>query len=127
MDGVYLAVVVLAVLSSFEAVVPLPSGAVFARQPACRAPPLRGGGHTDQRSTILLVPRPLPVKLDLEVKDLRFRYPPYIESSSSTEGDQPYVLDGLNFDLPQGKRLAIVGRAGRQIDPIELAAALLGS
>jgi ABC-type multidrug transport system fused ATPase/permease subunit len=54
----------------------------------------------------------LPADFSLEVKDLRFRYPPSIDSSSVGEIDQPYALDSLSFSLPMGKRIAIVGPSG---------------
>ncbi len=47
-------------------------------------------------------PQPVPTSMDLAVTDLTFRYGP----------DEAPVLDGLSFDLPAGKRLAIVGVSG---------------
>jgi ABC-type multidrug transport system fused ATPase/permease subunit len=48
------------------------------------------------------VPVPLPPGNDLFVRDLSFRYSP----------SPVAVLDRLSFDLPAGKRLAIVGPSG---------------
>jgi thiol reductant ABC exporter CydC subunit len=110
LDGVLLAVLVLAALASFEAVGPLPaalqhldSSLAAARRlfdlvdtpPAVRDPanplPVRN-----------LVPAPdAPTPL-LEVEGLRFRYAP---------GDPP-ALDGVSFTLPAGRTVAVVGPSG---------------
>jgi ATP-binding cassette subfamily C protein CydC len=45
------------------------------------------------------LPSPQPA---LSARDVRFRY----------ETGGPWVLDGLSFDLPPGKRLALIGRSG---------------
>ncbi|MBN1135081.1 MAG: thiol reductant ABC exporter subunit CydC [Anaerolineae bacterium] len=102
MDGVYLAALALAVLSSFEAVLPLPAafqyldnsleaarrlGEILAASPAVTDPP---------------APWPTPDSYDLQVKDLSFAYEP---------GERP-ALDGVSFYLPHGGQLAIVGSSG---------------
>jgi ATP-binding cassette, subfamily C, bacterial CydCD len=101
--GVYLAVLVLAALASFEAVQPLPLAAqtletslaaarrlfqVVDAEPAVQDPPAA---------------LPLPEAFDLEAKDLAFRYP--------EPGALP-ALAGMSFRLPPGKRLAVVGPSG---------------
>ena len=102
MDGVYLAVLALAVLSSFEAVLPLPAAfqyldnsleaarrldEILAASPAVSDPP---------------PPWPTPARCDLQVDNLSFAYEP---------GERP-ALDGVTFSLPHGSQLAIVGPSG---------------
>jgi thiol reductant ABC exporter CydC subunit len=103
LDGVDLAVIVLAVISSFEAVLPLPlafqhlegnlaaGGRLFE---IVDAPPEVQDSHPSRP-----VPRPLP---PLRVQDLTFSYTP----------DAPPALAGLSFVLPPGGRLALVGPSG---------------
>ncbi|MDA8219201.1 MAG: thiol reductant ABC exporter subunit CydC [Dehalococcoidales bacterium] len=102
LDGRYLPVLALAALASFEAVAPLPQAlqylgtslesarrlfSLLDAQPAVIDPP---------------APSPAPAGFDLRARDLRFRYGP----------DEPLALDGVSFDLPEGRRLAIVGPSG---------------
>ncbi len=104
LDGVYLALVVLAAIASFEAVTPLPEAwqHLEASLTAARrllelvdtAPPvpdLPAGS-----------PPPAPVDFGLLVKNLSFRYGP----------DQPPALDDISFEAPPGKKVAIVGPSG---------------
>jgi ATP-binding cassette subfamily C protein CydC len=103
LDGVSLAVLVLAVISSFEAVLPLPlafqhleSNLAAGRRlfEIVDAEPMVQDPHSP-----LPVPRPLP---PLRVHDLTFHYGP----------DLPPALEGLGFILPPGGRLALVGPSG---------------
>ncbi len=101
-QGLVLATLALVTLASFEAVNPLPLAAqmwmstreaarrlfdVVDAQPAVSDPPL---------------PLTTPRSGALSVRDLSFTY---------KESDPP-ALDGLSFDLPSGKHLAIVGPSG---------------
>jgi thiol reductant ABC exporter CydC subunit len=102
--GVNLAVLVLAAMASFEAVLPLPQAAqylestlesarrLFDVATADRRPQTTGYG---QSSVVCDQP-------DLAIRDLHFRYVP----------DEPFALDGIGFDLPAGKQLAVVGPSG---------------
>ena len=108
-DGVLLAVFVLATLSSFEAVAPLP--AAFQQLGASLAAARRLFELVDTppavRDPLESAPPPaLAVPVSgiplLEVRDLRFRYAP----------DLPLALDGINFTLHPGETLAIVGSSG---------------
>jgi ATP-binding cassette subfamily C protein CydCD len=110
LDGVYLAVVILAALTGFEAVAPLPLAAQFLESNLSAARRLIE--VVDARPEVLDPPAPLhlPPRFDLQVKDLSFRYPP--PSSPMPHADQDYVLKEVSFSLPQGKRLAIVGPSG---------------
>lgn len=100
--GLNLAALALATLATFEAVQPLP---VAAQQLATS---LQAAGrlfHFLDASPALSDP-PAPAVLSgppsLSVQGLRFRYGPR----------EPWALDGLSFDLPAGRRLAIVGPSG---------------
>jgi thiol reductant ABC exporter CydC subunit len=101
-DGVYLALLTLATISCFEAVIPLPQAlqtletsleaarrlfAIVDARPAV----------TDPASSL-----PVPAQPSLCVKGLCFTY----------DAGEPPVLDKIDFDLPAGKRLAIVGPSG---------------
>jgi ATP-binding cassette subfamily C protein CydCD len=102
LDGVTLALLALAAMSSFEAVAPLPLAFQYlgnsleaARrlfelvdaQPAVHDPP---------------APSPLPQDYGLSVKEIGFHY----------AKSEPPALDGVSFVLPQGGSLAVVGPSG---------------
>ncbi len=101
--GVSLAVLALAALSSFEAVLPLPQAfqylansleaarrlfEIVDAEPAVKDPPYAS---------------PEPLDHGILVEGLRFAYP--------SSPDDP-ALDGVDFHLPEGGRLAIVGPSG---------------
>ncbi|MDX1613029.1 MAG: thiol reductant ABC exporter subunit CydC [Candidatus Promineifilaceae bacterium] len=103
LEGVNLAVVTLAALAAFEAVQPLP---LAAQQ-------LEGSVQAARRLFEILdaepaIPEPeitralQPDHVALSVQGLRFRYGP----------DEPWALDGIDFSLNPGRRLAIVGPSG---------------
>lgn len=105
--GVFLGVIVLAILTSFEATLPLPQAAQYLEsslhaarrlfEVASSPPEVQDIGSPLSLSKSTQMP-----PLRLTVRNLRFRYP----SSNS------YALDGITFDLPPGKRIAIVGPSG---------------
>jgi thiol reductant ABC exporter CydC subunit len=103
LDRVSLAVVVLTALAAFEAVTPLPAAAAqlaAVRQSSARlfavldAPdPVREPQH----------PQPLPAgPATLRLERVRVRYGP----------GEPWALDGVDLDLPPGRRVAVVGPSG---------------
>lgn len=105
LDGTVLAVLVMAVISSFEAVLPLPLAFQYL------AASLAGGRRlfemVDTVPAVLDPPAPAPPPLRhqpprLEVRGLNFRYGP----------DAQPALDGVSFSLPAGGRLAVVGPSG---------------
>jgi ATP-binding cassette subfamily C protein CydC len=117
LDGVYLALLVLAVMSSFEAVLPLPQAFQYLENSLeagrrlfeiVDAEPAVGRESGDRA----LQPAPYPEfcrppispfqPCDLHVENLTFAYNP---------ADLP-ALDGISFDLPQGGWVAIVGPSG---------------
>ncbi len=102
LDGVYLAVVALGTLASFEAVLPLPQAAQT----------LEGSLHAARRLFELAdaspavsdppQPAPLPTGNALEVRGLRFRY---------AAGEAP-ALDGVELRVEEGQCAALVGPSG---------------
>ncbi|MGE5517852.1 MAG: thiol reductant ABC exporter subunit CydC [Bacteroidota bacterium] len=99
LNGEELVMAALAMLASFEAVVPLPAaflalGAV--RESAARLFSI--GGAPDE----VAPPGPIPEHADLIVSDVSFRYAP----------DMPPVLSNLSFALPQCSRIALLGPVG---------------
>jgi ATP-binding cassette subfamily C protein CydC len=110
-DGVYLGTLLLATLASFEAANPLPQAArtlesslaatdrleqVIAAQPEVRDP---------------VTPLAVPHDISLQIKDLRFAYPP-LDGADHDNERSSFALNGLNLDLPTGKRMAIIGPSG---------------
>ena len=105
-DAVYLAALALAAVASFELVQPLPQAAQLLSASLAAA-----------RRLFAVVDVPpevsqtdgIPIAADheeriphLAARDLHFRY----------DETDPWVLDGLHFDLPPGQKLALIGRSG---------------
>ncbi|HUX19976.1 MAG TPA: thiol reductant ABC exporter subunit CydC, partial [Spirochaetia bacterium] len=89
-------------LASFESIMPLPG--VFKRIGEMAAAARRLFEIIDAEPAVE-EPTPSSVRLSgthLEVEGLRFRY----------GEDQPWILDGLSFEVRRGERLAIVGPTG---------------
>ncbi len=110
-QGVYLAVVALATLTSFEAVTPLPLAAQYleANLEAAR----RLFEISDAPPLIPAPAQPLPAPGEdarLSIAHLSFRYP--ISSGADAEINPVYALQDLSLDLPRGKRMALVGPSG---------------
>ncbi|MDI6907117.1 MAG: thiol reductant ABC exporter subunit CydC [Thermoanaerobacterales bacterium] len=101
-EGVHLAMLALAAASSFEAVQSLPL--VFHHLESSLAAAKRLFAVTDAVPAVAAPPSPAPgpLRFDIRVDNLRFRY----------GGDEPWIIDGLCFALPQGRALAIVGPSG---------------
>jgi thiol reductant ABC exporter CydC subunit len=101
-NGVYLALLILAAMASFEAVLPLPASFQYLESQLAAAQRLYE--IVNARPSILdpRGPSPEPADYSLTVRDLRFRY----------EIDAPPALDGISFHLDQGSQLAIVGPSG---------------
>ncbi|QJY48762.1 thiol reductant ABC exporter subunit CydC [Pseudonocardia broussonetiae] len=97
-----LAVLVLTALAAFEVVAPLP--VVAARLGALRAAGARLFDVLDTPPAVMRrsAAPVLPASPGLRIRDLRVRYGP----------DEPWVLDGLDLDLPPGRRVAVVGPSG---------------
>jgi ATP-binding cassette subfamily C protein CydC len=107
-DGVYLALLPLTAIASFEAVQPLSLAwqQLEANQAAGRrlfelidAPP---EVSAPLEASEPARPSPQPVDYGLEIRDLKFGY----------RADEPLVLDGVNITVPAGGRVVIVGPSG---------------
>jgi ATP-binding cassette subfamily C protein CydC len=107
LDGIYLAVLVLAVVACFEALLPLPQAYQYLEknlaaarrlfeivdaQPVVRDPSFPDNGTAP----------PAHGDYTLQVEELSFRYAP----------NEPLALDGVSFALPAAGSLAIVGPSG---------------
>ncbi len=104
-DPVYLALVVLAALASFEAVLPL--GQAFQYLAISLAAADRMFEIVDKVPAVKTRPAPGPVPSEangysLEVKNLSFSYEP----------GQPDALHNLSFSLQPGQSIALVGESG---------------
>lgn len=111
-QGVYLAGLVLAALTSFEAVQPLPLAAQYLENNLQAA--RRLFEVVDVEPEVLDIENPLPLpgrdRFGLQVRSLSFRYPPIDDRAA--RDDQPYILSDITFELEPGKRLAVVGPSG---------------
>jgi thiol reductant ABC exporter CydC subunit len=102
LDGVYLALLVLAVISSFEAVLPLPQAFQYLENSLEAARRLFEIVDAEPAVTDPASPALPPEQYSLRVEELGFSYEP----------DRPPALDGVTFDLPPAGRLAVVGPSG---------------
>ena len=102
LPGIYLAMLALVVLSSFEAALPLP--VVFSYLAESRAAAGRLWQIIDTRPAVSDTGDPLlqPEDYAIQVRDLSFRYGPEL----------PWVIKDLSFSLAQGGKMAIVGASG---------------
>jgi thiol reductant ABC exporter CydC subunit len=102
LDGVYLAALVLGGLAAFEAVAGLPAAA---HQFGSSLAAARRLFHiVDSVPAVVDPPAPAlpPIRYDLAVEDLTFRYP----------GSLTPALDRVSFTVPAGRCLALVGPSG---------------
>ena len=102
LDGVWLPLVALVALASFEAVAPLTGAAEELSRDLAAA--RRLFAVVDQPPPVVdeAEVSPAPAHAGLRVRGLGFRY----------AADQPPALHDVGFDLPPGGRLAIVGPSG---------------
>lgn len=102
LDGVYLAVLLLATLAGFEAVLPLPAAAQALGNSLAAARRLFALVDAAPAVRDPVAPAPVPAAYDLEVRGLSFGYP----------GAAAPALADLSFSLPAGGCLALVGASG---------------
>jgi thiol reductant ABC exporter CydC subunit len=102
LDGVYLALLVMAVISTFEAVLPLPQAFQYLEN--CLEAARRLFEIVDAQPIVVdpPVPAPLPERFGLCVENLSFSY----------GSDDTPALEGISFDLAQGEQIAVVGPSG---------------
>lgn len=101
LDGVYLAVLALAALTSFEAISPLLVAAQYMESNLQAARRLFEIADAEPEVRDAPWPHSLPLNFDIKVRNLSFTYP-----------DGTIGLDEVAFDLPAGKRVAVVGASG---------------
>ncbi len=102
LSGVGWVSLVMAALSGFEAVQPLPTAAAYLEENIAAARRLFLIADQPPAVREPANPRPLPSHPDLRLDAVRFRYAP----------DAPWVLDDFSLSLPYGKHVALVGPSG---------------
>jgi thiol reductant ABC exporter CydC subunit len=102
LDGVYLAMLILTVMSSFEAVLPLPQAFQYLNTSLEAGRRLFEIADAEPAVADLAHPSRRPAGFGLRVEDLCFSYAP----------GEPPVLGGISFDLAQGRLVAVVGPSG---------------
>lgn len=103
LDRVPLAIVVLTALAAFEAVQPLPMAAASLAAVRASADRVFAVVDTPDPVTEPADPEPLPAgPLALSLRGVRARY----------ADDAAWALDGVDLDLPAGRRVALVGPSG---------------
>jgi ABC-type multidrug transport system fused ATPase/permease subunit len=102
LDGVYLALVPLAAIASFEAVQPMTQSLQLYDATAAASARLFELIDTPPAITEPTTPKPPPTAYDIAVRGLAFRYAPGL----------PLVLESLDLDIPAGGSLGIVGPSG---------------
>ena len=102
LQSIFLAMLPLATLSSFEAVLAMPL--VFPHLEEALTGAKRLHRMTSKKPAVFdpVLPAALPEEADIQVEDLSFRY--------EDAGD--WALKKVNFKLPQGGKLAVVGPSG---------------
>ncbi len=102
LDGVWLATIPLAAMASFEAVAPLSLSAQLLDTTGAAAGRLFELVDAEPETVDPAEPAPPPAHPGLEIRGLRFRY----------GAGEPWVLDGLDLDVPAGGSVALVGPSG---------------
>ena len=102
MNGVFLALLIMVVISSFEAVLPLPQA--FQHLEESLEAARRLFEIVDARPSVLdpLSPLDVPSDFELDIRDLRFSY----------TDEEPLALDGISLNLPKDQAVAVVGQTG---------------
>ena len=104
LPGVYLAVLALIALTSFEALAPLPLAAQYLEGNLQAARRLFELVDAEPAVQDPAEPLPAPGRPALEIRHLSFRY----DGSEAS----PLALDDISFEIPPGGRIAIVGPSG---------------
>ncbi|OGO12786.1 MAG: hypothetical protein A2030_11105 [Chloroflexi bacterium RBG_19FT_COMBO_50_10] len=109
--GVLLGVVALGALMSFEAVQPLPLAAQNLEANRAAARRLYELVDAIPSVTDPVKPLVLPDSVHLEVQDLSFQYPTWVDVKHPTS-ISGFSLKNISFSLPAGKHIAIIGPSG---------------
>ena len=102
LNGANLALIILALMAAFEAVSPLPNAYLFLGRTREAGRRLLEIIDTQPAVAYPQQPSAPPQQFDIAFENVGFRY----------RDSDPEVLSGVNFDLPQGGRLAILGETG---------------
>lgn len=102
LDGVYLALLSLAAIASFEPVIPLAQAFQNLQESLEAGRRLFDIVDAEPAVAVPLLPQVVPESHDMRVEGLQFAYP----------GEDRPTLDGISFVLPAGKTLAVVGPSG---------------
>jgi ATP-binding cassette subfamily C protein CydC len=102
LSGPGLTMLVLLIPAAFETIAPLPEA--WAQLGATLAAARRVFALADTPLPVVepQAPSPCISRHDLSLREVRLRY----------DDRGPWVLDGVDFDLPQGRRIALVGASG---------------
>jgi ATP-binding cassette, subfamily C, bacterial CydC len=102
LSGPVLTMLVLLIPAAFETIAPLPEA--WAQLGATLASARRVFALADTPPPVVepQAPSPCISRHDLSLRGVRLRY----------DAHGPWVLDGVDFDLPQGRRIALVGASG---------------
>jgi ATP-binding cassette subfamily C protein CydC len=100
LPGFLLATLALGTLAAFEGFTPLPLAPHTVGAATAAAQRLREATSGEPPVQESRAPKPFPADLTLSFRDVSYRY-----------GDED-ALSGVSFDLPPGKRLAVVGASG---------------
>jgi len=112
MNGIFLAVLSLAAITSFEVVYPLPTAAHYFERNLYSARRLfqivdsEPEVHDPEKSN------PLEDQIELTIKKLNFSYPPSREKLDFQYSNNPFKLQDINLNLPPRGKMAIVGHSG---------------
>jgi ATP-binding cassette subfamily C protein CydC len=104
-------VVALIALTSFEALQPLPVAAQNFDTTQAAARRLYELVDTTPMVVDPIEPIPLSPDCSIEVQNLSFRYPSWVEDESSGDSSE-FELKDIAFSLPQGKHIALIGPSG---------------
>jgi len=102
LDGVFLALVPLAAIASFEAAQAMTPALQKLDETRTAADRLFELIDASPEVVDPVSPKPLPPDTSISIVGLRFRYGPA----------EPFVLDGLDLDIPSGSSLGLVGPSG---------------
>ena len=102
LDGMYLALLCLATMASFEAVLPLSATAQSLGSTVAASRRLTEIIHAQPTILDGVRASPTPLHYGLEVQNLSFCY----------DKNEPYVVDNVSLNIPQGHCVALVGPSG---------------
>jgi ATP-binding cassette subfamily C protein CydCD len=111
LDGVFIGVVALTALTCFEAMQPIPL--VAQNYEGHRAAMRRLYELVDAPAPVVDPAEPLTLPEDpsLEIQDLTFQYPSWIDKEESAH-IPAFALKDISFSLPLGKHIALIGPSG---------------